>query len=102
VLATALSSKPEPCLSFRNDDGHGEWLHRPNTTLVDSEQLESGEGMSDEFKKIASREIEEFKAEYRARFPGRDAKSLTDEDLLREAMNTVGKPGASANMSNVS
>lgn len=78
---------------FRNDDGHGEWLHRPNTILVDSEQLESGEGMSDEFKKIAGREIEEFKAEYRARFPGRDAESLTDEDLLREVMNTVGKPG---------
>jgi len=49
--------------------------------------------MSDEFKKIAAREIEEFKAEYRTRFPGRDAEALTDEDLLREVMNTVGKPG---------
>ena len=39
------------------------------------------------------REIEEFKAEYRARFPGRDAEKLTDEDLLREVMNTVGKAG---------
>jgi type III restriction enzyme len=38
-------------------------------------------------------EIEEFKAEYRARFPGRDADKLTDEDLLREVMNTVGKAG---------
>ena len=78
---------------FRNDDEKGGWLHRPSTILVDSEQLESGEGMSDEFKKIAAREIEEFKAEYRARFPGRDAESLTDEDLLREVMNTVGKRG---------
>lgn len=77
---------------FRNDDGQGGWLHRPKTILVDSEQLESGEGMSDEFKKIAAREIEEFKTEYRARFPGRDAEDLTDEDLLREVMNTVGKP----------
>src|SRR6185437_8766301 len=34
-----------------------------------------------------------FKAEYRARFPGRDADDLTDEDLLREVMNTVGKAG---------
>ncbi len=49
--------------------------------------------MSDDFKKIAAREIEEFKAEYRARFPGRDAENLTDEDLLREVMNTVGKAG---------
>ena len=29
----------------------------------------------------------------RQRFPGRDAESLTDEDLLREMMNTVGKAG---------
>jgi type III restriction enzyme len=78
---------------FRNDDGHGKWLERPNTILVDSQQLESGEAMSDDFKRMAAREIEEFKAEYRVRFPGRDAEDLTDEDLLREVMNTVGKPG---------
>ncbi|MDD5558240.1 BPTD_3080 family restriction endonuclease [Candidatus Methylomirabilis sp.] len=78
---------------FRNDDGKGGWLHRPNTILVDSQQLESGKSMSDDFKKIAAREIEEFKADYRARFPGRDANTLTDEDLLREVMNTVGKAG---------
>ena len=45
------------------------------------------------FKQIASREIEEFKADYRARFPGRDVDKLADEDLLREVMNTVGKAG---------
>jgi type III restriction enzyme len=78
---------------FRNDDDRGGWLRRPNTILVDSEQLESGEAMSDAFKRIAAREIEEFKDEYRTRFPGRDAANLTDEDLLREVMNTVGKPG---------
>jgi type III restriction enzyme len=78
---------------FRNDDGHGDWLHRPNTILVDSQQLESGDAMSDDFKKIAVREIDEFKQEYRERFPGRDTEQLTDEDLLREVMNTVGKPG---------
>ncbi|MGA2035492.1 MAG: DEAD/DEAH box helicase family protein [Thermoguttaceae bacterium] len=78
---------------FRNDDGHGGWLHRPNTILVDSEQLESGEAMSAEFKKIALPEIEEFKHELRIRFPGRDVEQLTDEDLLREVMNTVGKRG---------
>src|SRR5437870_6387021 len=78
---------------FRNDDGNGAWLHRPNTILVDSRQLESGEGMSDDFKKIAAREIDEFKADYRARFPGRDTDDFADEDLLREVMNTVGKAG---------
>jgi type III restriction enzyme len=80
-------------LAVFNNEKDGTWSPRPNTILVDSEQLESGEGMSPEFKKIAAREIEEFKAEYRARFPGRDADDLTEEDLLREVMNTVGKPG---------
>ena len=78
---------------FRNDDAQGGWLRRPNTILVDSQQLESGEAMSADFKRIAAREIAEFKAEYRLRFPGRDADTLTDEDLLREVMNTVGKVG---------
>ena len=54
---------------FRNDDGTAAGWPRPNTILVDSEQLESGEAMSAEFKKIAAREIEEFKAEYRRGFP---------------------------------
>lgn len=72
---------------------NGQWLVRSNTILVDSEQLESGEAMSADFKKMALREIEEFKAEYRTRFPGRDAENLSDEDILREVMNTVGKPG---------
>lgn len=78
---------------FRNHDDSGNWLSTPNTILIDSEQLESGEGMSKEFKRIAALAIEEFKAEYRTRFPGRDTDKLTDEDLLREVMNTVGKPG---------
>ncbi len=78
---------------FRNDDGQGGWLHRPNTILVDSVQLESGGAMSPEFKAIAAVEIEEFKHEYMRRFPGRDAEEIADEDLLREVMNTVGKRG---------
>ncbi|MFA5874132.1 MAG: DEAD/DEAH box helicase family protein, partial [Anaerolineales bacterium] len=46
----------------------GRWSARPNTILIDSQQLESGEAMSADFKKIAAVEIEEFKDEYRARF----------------------------------
>ena len=42
----------------------GGWSARPKTILVDSAQLESGEAMSADFKAIAAREIEEFKAEY--------------------------------------
>jgi len=78
---------------FRNDDEQGNWLSRPNTILVDSEQLESGGQMSDQFRKMAAREIEEFKNEYRIRFPGRDIEQITSEDILREVMNTVGKKG---------
>jgi type III restriction enzyme len=78
---------------FSNVGDDGRWLERPNTILIDSGQLESGEAMSKEFKTVAAREIEEFKDDYRRRYPGRDADALTDEDLLREVMNTVGKPG---------
>jgi type III restriction enzyme len=78
---------------FHNSDDNGNWLSVPNTILIDSEQLESGEAMSKEFKKMAALAIEEFKREYSIRFPGRDTSKLTDEDLLREVMNTVGKPG---------
>lgn len=77
---------------FSNEQGQ-RWRHRPNTILVDSRQLESGESMSDDFKKLAAHQIEEFKAEYRRRFPGRDTEKLTDEDLMREVLNTVGKKG---------
>ncbi len=77
---------------FSNVD-HGRWLARPNSILIDSSQLESSEGMTVEFKKMAATEIDEFKEEYRARFPGRDVDDLSDEDILREVMNTVGKAG---------
>jgi type III restriction enzyme len=88
------SSLPVPgkLALFSNVNG-GQWTARPNTILVDSGQLESGEAMSAEFKKIAALEIDKFKEQYRARFPGRDVEALTDSDILREVMNTVGKPG---------
>lgn len=69
------------------------WLQRPNTILIDSQELDSGEALSKEFKQAAAVEIEEFKREYKLRFPERDIEDLTDEDLLREVMNTVGKEG---------
>jgi type III restriction enzyme len=69
----------------------GRWAERPNSLLIDSAELESGEAMDPAFKKIAAAEIEEFKASYRARFPGRSLDEITDEDLLREVVNTIGK-----------
>ena len=80
-------------LAIFSNEENGGWRIRPNAILIDSQQLESGEAMSDDFKKLAAREIEEFKDEYRLRFPGRNVEQITDEDLLREVMNTIGKPG---------
>ncbi|MDQ2726821.1 MAG: DEAD/DEAH box helicase family protein [Actinomycetota bacterium] len=71
----------------------GRWVGRPRTILIDSAQLESGDAMKDDFKAAAGREIDVFKAEYRRRNPGADVDRLSDEDLLREVMNTVGKRG---------
>jgi len=75
---------------FRNEDGV-QFFDRPNTLIIDSAQLESGEKINVDFKKIFFKEIEDFHKEYRKRFPGRT--EPTDEELLREVMNTVGKPG---------
>jgi type III restriction enzyme len=69
----------------------GSWIDRPNTLLIDSAQLESEDAMDPAFKKIAAAEIAEFMSDYLARFPGRSAEDVTDEDLLREVMNTIGK-----------
>jgi type III restriction enzyme len=60
---------------------------------VDSSQLESGEALTDEFKKVASNEIDDFKREYANRLGGKDIDSISDSDILREVMNTVGKQG---------
>jgi len=80
-------------LSLFSNERDGRWLGRANTILVDSAQLDRGDALDPAFRKAAAREIEEFKREYMARFPGRSADDITDEDILREVMNTVGKHG---------
>jgi len=80
---------------FRNfDEDAGRPLSRPNTLLIDSEQLEAGDALDDHFRAMASDEIERFRREIMERTGDRDrAENITDQDLLREVMNTVGKPG---------
>ena len=79
---------------FRNFDEGGAPLARPNTLLIDSEQLESGELLDPGFRKMAADEIERFRREIVERTGDRrEAGHLTDQDLLREVMNTVGKAG---------
>jgi type III restriction enzyme len=79
---------------FRNFDEHGNPLARPNTLLIDSEQLESGEALDDQFRGMAADEIERFRREITERTGQQvQAESITDQELLREVMNTVGKHG---------
>ena len=79
---------------FRNFDEHGNPYPRPRTLLIDSEQLESGDALDKDFRKMAADEIERFRREIVQRTGDREAaEKITDQDLLREAMNTVGKEG---------
>ncbi len=79
---------------FSNYDEHGNPIARPRTLLIDSEQLESGDALDDNFRSMASDEIERFRREIMERTGDRSqAENLTDQELLREVMNTVGKEG---------
>ena len=79
---------------FRNFDEYGNQYPRPRTLLIDSEQLESGDALDRNFRKMAASEIERFRREIVERTGDRrQAESISDQDLLREVMNTVGKPG---------
>ncbi len=79
---------------FRNYDDHGNPYPRPRTLLIDSEQLESGEALDKDFRKMADAEIEQYRREIIERTGDRhQADNITDQHLLREVMNTVGKPG---------
>ena len=79
---------------FRNFDEHGNPYPRPRTLLIDSAQLESGEALDKNFRSAADDEIERFRREIIERTGDRhQAENINDQDLLREVMNTVGKPG---------
>ena len=77
---------------FRNYDDYNNRLPRPRTLLIDSEQLESGEALDKDFRDMAADEIERFRREIVERTGDRQAgENISDTDLLREVMNTVGK-----------
>lgn len=79
---------------FRNYDEHGNRIARAPTLLIDSAQLESGEALDADFRKLAAAEIEQFRREKQER-TGRaeDVDDIDDAELLREVMNTVGRTG---------
>jgi type III restriction enzyme len=79
---------------FRNFNEHGEPIAQLRTLLIDSQQLESGEALDDKFRKMAADEIERFRREIVERTGDvRQGENISDADLLREVMNTVGKKG---------
>lgn len=80
---------------FQNfDETTGNPLPRPNTLLIDSEQLEAGDALDNNFREIASDEIERYRREIIERTGDINAADkVTDQELLREVMNTVGKVG---------
>jgi type III restriction enzyme len=67
---------------FRNyDEVTCNPLPRPNTILVDSEQMESEDGLDDSFRGIAGDEIERFRRELIERGQHDKARTLSDGDL---------------------
>lgn len=82
------------CQLFRNYDPDGTALPRMRTLLIDSQQLESGEAISNEFRDAAGPEIARFKDELIQRTGDRAAADkIDDATILREVMNTVGRKG---------
>lgn len=79
---------------FWNYDQNGDRLARPRTLLIDSQQLESGDALDKDFREVASDEIERFRRDIVARTGDtRAGETISEQDLLREVMNTVGKKG---------
>ncbi len=65
---------------------------RPPTLLIDSDAIENSGQIDKDFKKVFASEIDTFKRDY-ARIHGQGAaESLSDGEILREVVNTVGKP----------
>src|SRR6185312_16766330 len=61
--------------------------------LIDSDALENGEQINEDFKKIFAPEIEAFKRDY-VRLHGQGSvEKITDAEILREVVNTVGQQG---------
>ena len=79
---------------FSNYDEMGLPKEKFPTLLIDSSALDEASARIDEaFKKAYVKEIEEFKHEYANLHGAGSADNITDADILREVVNTVGKPG---------
>lgn len=69
-------------------------VKRRPSLLIDSIAIdEAGVIVDDEFKKVFSDEIKQFKREYAILHGSGSADSISDGDILREVVNTVGRQG---------
>ena len=78
---------------FSNYHEDGSRRALPRTLLIDSTQLESGDALSKDFRTMAADAIERFRRERFQREGFGSGDTVTDQELLREVMNSVGKPG---------
>ena len=78
----------------RNYDENANRLPVPRTLLIDSENISAADALPDGFNDAVAPALEQFKRERVHRTGDRNAAdNITKEDILREMMNTVGKPG---------
>ena len=67
---------------------------KPPTLLIDSDALENSNQVDDEFRRVFAKEIEQFKRDYALRHGQGAGDQITDAEILREVVNTVGKPNS--------
>lgn len=76
--------------NYRNGIPH----RKQPTLLIDSAAIDNaGSTVGDDFKAVFKEEIENFKREYAQLHGSGSADALTEGDILREVVNSVGKPG---------
>ena len=67
---------------------------KPPTLLIDSDALENSGQIDLEFKRVFATELEQFKRDYARLHGSGSAAEITDVEILREVVNTVGRRGA--------
>jgi type III restriction enzyme len=67
---------------------------RPPTLLIDSDALENSGQIDEEFKRVFASEIALFKRDYALLHGQGAAEQITEAEILREVVNTVGKRNA--------
>lgn len=78
---------------FSNYDEMHRLKKKAPTLLIDSTAIDESDQVDDDFKKIFKSEIKEFKKEYARLHGSGSAEKISDGQILREVVNTVGEPG---------